>query len=221
MTRYLYLHDRHSFEEEIRPALTTCWRQRRFTPARPLCQALLPRVRDYAQRFHTGAIPSLIEHLAATKGSPGLPFDRRLWKELVGEMLLYPAVDLPEFQSCEEALCCLLDPGGTHAEDSGLAGLSPIQQAHRGSRELTFGPTVYRPGWAGYNDPRDILRLYAYLEAVDPEQWKAEDLASLPDLEAEEREEELALTREWFPALRDLYRRCREQDQVIVFENVY
>ena len=57
--------------------------------------------------------------------------------------------------------------------------LPPILQAHRGSRDLTFGAAVYRPEHAGYNNAADVARLADYLAAVRPEHWTPADLAGL------------------------------------------
>jgi hypothetical protein len=98
----------------------------------------------------------------------------------------------------------------------------PIRQALGGSRDHTFGPTVYRPEHAGFNDAGDVARLADYLAAVRPERWSPADLAGLPDLaDEEERAEELAFVREWFPVLVDLYQRCRAAGRVLVIERIY
>jgi len=93
--------------------------------------------------------------------------------------------------------------------------LAPIQQAHRGTRDLTFGAAVYRPEHAGYNNVENVSRLADYLAAVRPQEWTPTDLIGLKGAEdGAEREEELAFAREWFPALADLFRRARERGAV-------
>ena len=140
----------------------------------------------------------------------GLPFDRDAWRALVGEVLLFTAAEIPEFQTCEETLCLLLAPEAYGKEIAERERLPPILQAHRGSRDLTFGAVAYRPEHAGYNNAADVARLAEYLTAVRPERWTPADLIALPGAEGEEeREEELAFAREWFPALADLFRRAR------------
>jgi hypothetical protein len=207
MADYFFLHDADDFTHRLRPALTACRRRRSFAPARGLCADLAPAARAYAERYHTGAIPSLVEQLA-----DGLfPFDRGLWRGLVGEVLLYAAVEVPQFQTCEDTLARLLAP-----ED-----LPTLRQAHHGSRDLTFGPAVYRPGQAGFNDAADVARLRDRLDAIDSEGWDAARLVGLPDLAEEDIDEELAFAREWFPVLRDLFRSCQERRLVVVHEVVY
>jgi hypothetical protein len=98
----------------------------------------------------------------------------------------------------------------------------PIQQVLRGSRDVTFGAAVYRPEQAGYNDLDDVTRLAGYLAAVQPERWTVDDLRLLRDVEDEdERADELAFVREWFPVLVELYRRCQAAGRVLVIESIY
>ena len=98
---------------------------------------------------------------------------------------MYTAVEIPEFQTCEDALCLLVAPRSERP--------APIRQAHHGTRDLTFGAAVYRPEHAGYNNAADVARLADYLTAVRPAEWTADDLMGLPGAEDEaEREEELA-----------------------------
>src|SRR6516225_9536620 len=103
MADYFLLLDAEPFEDRVRPALAGAWRQRSFAPCRDLCAALLPAARAYAERYHTGTEEPLLSRVAR-----GLRFDRDYWRHLVGEVLLFTAVEIPEFQVCEEALCCLL-----------------------------------------------------------------------------------------------------------------
>ena len=206
MADYFMLLDAAAFEGRTRPALAASWRLRSFDPCRALCVELAPAVRAYAERYHVGGEESLPARVAA-----GLPFDRDYWRGLVAEVLLYTAVDIPEFQTCEDALCLLLA--------SGCERPASIRQAHHGTRDLTFGAAVYRPEHAGYNNAADVARLADYLAAVRSEAWTADDLVSLPD--EEEREEGLAFAREWFPALADLFRRAQERGWVVVHESIY
>src|SRR5437016_12523667 len=99
MSDYFILLDAAFFDGQFRPAMSASRRLQSFEPCRALCDALLPAARDYAERYHTGAEEPLLAHVAV-----GRPFDRTLWRALVGEMLLYAAVDMPEFQTCEETL---------------------------------------------------------------------------------------------------------------------
>lgn len=217
MADYFLVLDGADFEERIRPVLGTAWRLRSFEPCRDLCLALVPTARAYAERYHTGADEPLLQRVAE-----GLPFDRVLWRALVEEVLLFTAREIPEFQTCPETLCCLLAPEHDRDEILAREQLAPIQQAHRGARDLTFHTAVYRPEHAGYNNREDVARLSDYLASVRPETWTVDQLRDLPELEEdEERAEELDFAREWFPALRDLYRQCREQDRVLVIESIY
>ena len=110
---------------------------------------------------------------------------------VVGEVLLFTAVEIPEFETCEETLCRLLAPPlPTLPRPGGRAGWGqvvdqrehwvPIQQAHRGTRDLMFGSAVYRPEHAGYNNVDDVSRIADYLSAVRPENWRPADLMGLP-----------------------------------------
>jgi hypothetical protein len=182
-----------------------------FEPVRGLCVELLPAARAYAERYHVADEP-LPAAVAA-----GLPFDRAVWRALVGELLLYAAAEIPEFQTAEETLThLLLAPDA--APDAPRRLWPPVRQAHHGSRELTFGPVAYRPEHAGWNDVGDVARLSGYLASQRPETWSAADL---PDGDPEERAEELDYAREWFPALVGLYRRCAENNRVLVTETIY
>jgi hypothetical protein len=217
MADYFLVLDGAAFEGQVRPALAESWRRRSFEPCRALCAGLVSAARSYAERYHTGDAEPLVARVAA-----GLPFDRAYWRALVGEVLLFEAVEIPEFQTCAETLCCLLAPEQVQAGFVLRERLAPIQQAHRGSRDLTFGTAVYRPEHAGYNNAADVARLADYLASVQPERWTPTALADLGgDLDDEERAEELAFAREWFPALRDLYGRARDQGRVLVIEEVY
>jgi hypothetical protein len=217
MADYFLLLDAEPFEGQARPALAAAWRQRSFAPCRELCAALLPAARAYAERYHTGVEEPLLALVAR-----GLPFDRDYWRHLVSEVLLFTAVEVPEFQVCEETLCCLLAPENYRAGITARERLAPIQQAHRGTRDLTFGAAVYRPDHAGYNNRDDVARLADYLAAVRPESWTVADLADLRDAEDDAaRADELEFAREWFPALCDVFRRARERGQVIIHENIY
>jgi hypothetical protein len=215
MADYFFVLDAADFEGRMRPALAETWRTRRFDAARPLCVAMLPAARDYTERYHTGALESLLARVAADP----VPFDRGLWRALVSEVLLFGAVEIPEFQVNALTLRCLLAPRRNGAPDR--SQFSPIEQALDGSRDLTFGAAVYRPEHCGYNTADDVTRLAAYLAALRPEKWAAADLAGLPDLPAEDREDELAFAREWFPALVALYGRAAAHGRAIVHESIF
>src|SRR5947209_3970058 len=82
------------------------------------------------------------------------------------------------------------------------------------SRDLTCGRATSRPGHAGYHDAGDVARLAAGLASARPEAWAAGDLAGLTDLDAADRDEELAFAREWFAVLADLYQRAARAGRV-------
>jgi hypothetical protein len=216
MADYYLLHDAALFEGRVRPALAAAWRQRSFVPCRELSASLLPAALEYARRYHAGDAEPLLAAVAQ-----GAPFDRTLWRALVGEVLLYGAVEMPELSADADTLCCLLAPEHFRRGVTQRAELAPIQQALRGSRDLTFGAAVYRPDHAGYNDGGDVGRLAAYLEGVDPGRWTAANLEALPDSDAADRADEVSLAREWFPALVELYGRARERRQVVVLEEIW
>jgi hypothetical protein len=204
------------FEGTIRPALAESWRRRSFDPCRALAADLAGAAREYRERYHTGPEEPLLTQVAH-----GLPFDQLLWRTLVGEVLLFAAAEIPEFQADADTLGCLLAPVQFCSDIAKRERLAPIQQVFRGSRDLTFGPAAYRPEHAGYNNAADVARLADYLAGVRPEAWRPDDLRGLPDLAEEDRADELAFAREWFPALVDLYRGAHDRGRVIVIESIY
>jgi len=55
----------------------------------------------------------------------------------------------------------------------------------------------------------------SYLGAQQPERWTVSDLKRLRGVSDDaERADELAFAREWFPALRELYRHARQEYSV-------
>jgi hypothetical protein len=217
MAEYFLCLDGEMFARQIRPALAESWRQRRFEPCLELCNQLLPAARDYTARYHTGEEEPLVARIAS-----GLPFDRACWRLLVGEMLLFAAIEIPELQTNAETLCCLLAPEAYRSGNLDRARFTPIEQVLRGGRDLTFGSAVYRPEHTGYNDAVDVVRLAAFLTSVRPERWTVEDLLELRDVEDDdERADELVFVREWFPVLVELYQRLQKRGQVVVIESIF
>ncbi len=203
---YFYLLPAPFFHGTLRPALTASWARRDFASCRPLCAELSAK-----------ELPAdcLIRQVPA-----GLPFSRHAWHGLIGECLLFGSIDLPRLQTSLETLSCLLAHDQAPASELARDRFAPIQQTHLGSRDLHFGG-YYRPEHAGYNDRADVARLLAYLQAQDPAQWQAEQLTPLPELAtAEERAEELAHARDWWPALVELYERAAREDLVVVCEEM-
>jgi hypothetical protein len=217
MADYFFVLNAADFDGRARPALADAWRFRRFDAARALCQALLPAAHDYAERYHVGACESLLERIA----SRTVAFDRTLWRSLVGEVLLFSALEIPEFQVNADTLTCLLAPQRYAAGEPERDLFTPIDQALKGCRDLTFGIAVYRPEHAGFNAADDVARLAAYLAAVRTEVWTADDLRSLRDVPAEDLADELAFAIEWFPALAKLYDRAARRGQAIVHESIF
>jgi hypothetical protein len=208
MALYFLLHDAVRFHQEIRPALSATWRRRSFEPARALCAALSPSAAAFAERYHTGSDEPLLARVA---GGGTVPFDRDVWRLLVGEVLLYGAASVPEFLTAADTLAHLLAAG----EDD----TAPIRQAHYGTHSLVFGGGFYRPDAAGYNDAPDVARLADYLASVDGSRWTAADLAGLSDFaDDEERTEEVEFAREVLPLLAGMYREARRAGQLVVCE---
>ncbi len=216
------------FEGQIRPALAESRRRRSFEPCRELCRSLLPAAEAYRQRYHSGAAEPVLEQVAR-----GLSYDRDWWKQLVGEVLLFAAVEIPEFQLAADAWCCLLTPERYHRRQAGIdpAGgqaflgvrqqFAPIEQALWGTHDLAFGHVIYRPDQAGLNLPADIARLAGFLEGIDPSQWRESDLEGLADCDPDDLADELAYAQDWFPELQGLFRRLREHGQVLVHERIF
>jgi hypothetical protein len=204
MLLYFFTLERGFFAESA-TALGQSWRWRSFAPCRDLCRSLF---------CLNAAIPAdaVVRAVAA-----GLPFDRALWRALAGECLVHGASAMPRLQTAPDTLRSLLAPADyTKARREDYA---PIDQAHFGTRDLVFGGGYYRPDHAGINDQDDVARLAAYLERIDPSAWQAHHLERLADFhEKEEREEELAYVRDWWPELVKLYQDARERDCVIVCE---
>jgi hypothetical protein len=216
MPIYYMLLDAKLFHGQIRPALAASWRERSFDPCRAVCRALLPAARSFMQEYHAGPTEPLL-----CKAADGLAFDRYCWTLLVGEILLFAALEIPEIQIAPETLCCLLAPEHYRKGDLCRELFAPIQQAHYGSQELTFGHKTYRPEFAGLNDSDDVSRLSDYLADQQPAKWPLTALSALREVaDDSEREEELEFAREWFPALQDLYRRARLHQQVIICESL-
>lgn len=217
MADYFLCLDAETFLERIRPALAASWQRRCFHPCRSLCADLLPAAREYCRRFHGSEEETLIAKVAE-----GIPFDRACWRFLAREVLLFAAVEIPEFPSNAETLCCLLAPARNRRETADREQFAPIEQALWGSRDVTFGSAIYRPDQAGYNGPDDVARLADYLAAVGPQQWTVDDLRPLRNLaDDEERADELAFVREWFPVLVELYQRARVGKRILIIENIY
>jgi hypothetical protein len=200
---YFLLHDADAFHGRIALALAASWRRRTFAPVAALAADLAPAIAAFADRFRLTADERPL--LVTVTG--GTPFDRRLWRHLAGEVLLYAAADAPAIQTAAETLEALATPGQCDA----------IRQAHGGSRAVAFGGVPYRPGHAGLNDVADVRRLTDELTTVNPDDWSA---AALVDVADDDRADELAFATECFAALRAVYEQARARNQVVVCEEI-
>src|SRR5262245_31181349 len=144
MADYFLVLDDSLFRAHIRPALAQAWQQRHFAPLLPVVRSLTPAALDYTRRYHTGPEEPLLCQVPR-----GLTFDRPCWRALAGEILLFAAVEMPEFPTDLESLVHLLAPGSGPSESDTREMLPPIQQVLRGSRDLVFGSAIYRPLHAG------------------------------------------------------------------------
>jgi hypothetical protein len=209
MLLYFYLFGAVFFRTRMQPALAESWRRRSFLPCHDFCAEVLGATKQ------TPPADSVLRQVAR-----GLPFAREFWHGLVGELLVFGCQDMPLLQTAPATLCCLLAPE-RYGGDRPRSGFAPIQQIHFGSRDLRFGGAFYRPDHAGYSDGADVHRLLQYLDAIDPAAWHEAMLQPMTELaSAEERAEELAFVRDWWPALVELYRNAATQGDIIVCERV-
>ena len=159
-----------------------------------------PTLAAFSDQFHlTADEQPLLAQLCADR-----PFDRRLWRHVAGELLLYGAAEAPAVQTAGKSLTALVSPDQREA----------IRQAHAGSRDLDFDGVPYRTGHAGWNDGAAVGRLAGELAQIDPTAW---DLAKLSD---DDPAEELAFARECFNHLRSVYEQAQFHGQVVVCEDI-
>lgn len=204
MVHYFYLLDRGYFSDTLCPALSACWRKKSFTPARDLCRRL-------------SAAPATPRDALVRLVAEGTAFDRHIWQALVGECLILGASSVPRLEIAPRSLLALLAPQRLD-QDSPRRDFSPLEQIHYGSRDLHLG-TYYRPDFVGWNDADDIKRLTAWMRGIDPATWNVDDLARLPEFaDADERAEELAYVKDWWPPLVELYAGAEKRGEVIVCE---
>jgi hypothetical protein len=213
VTVFFNLFPSSRFSQIIRPSLTETWRSRSFSPCHDLCRELVSVATAFLQRYSRDGDESFLAQVAA-----GIPFHRKLWPVLVGEVLLYGAAELAPVEADVDTLCRLL-AGGPWSEGLPREQFAPIHQVLFGARDLVFGGKFYRPHHAGWNDPADVARLAQYLGSTDPETWTADSLEGhLTVTDPADRVEEIELARECFPELRELYERAHRNDCVIVRE---
>ncbi|GIW80457.1 MAG: hypothetical protein KatS3mg105_2264 [Gemmatales bacterium] len=210
--QYFLAHDMSYFDGEIAPVLARCRSRRSFACARTLCERLLPR----AERFHAPyALPADIWLRLVLEGKP---YDRRTWRLLAGEILIYAATEVPAIQVCPPTLLALVGQISTDgSKPQATAGL--MANALFGHDDIRFGAFFYRPGSAGMNRCRETARIADYLVSLDPASWSANAL--LPFLESEDDcREELALARESVKDLAEFYSRACSSRQMVICESV-
>jgi hypothetical protein len=210
MLLYFYLLGATFFHARMGPALAESRRRRSFVPCRELCAEVVRR-----------ALQPPPEDTVLRQVTHGLAYAPEVWDTLAGELLVYGCDAMPQVETAPATLCCLLAPGQYLAGDAGRADFAPIQQVHFGTRDLRFGGAFYRPDHAGCNDEHDASRLLTYLESVEIGAWSEAMLQAMTEFaRVDEREEELAFVRDWWPALVEMYRGAVEGNQVIVCEQV-
>jgi hypothetical protein len=192
------------FRQLLNPALAECWRTQNFQPAATICRELASVA---GQSTQTGSAAPI-----SLRVPDGIPFRRDLWRMLAGELLLFGAKELPELETPLDSYAAVLHQTPSDAR----AGFPPIQQAIQGSQDLHLG-AYYRPEHAGWNDEGDARRLAAWLLSIDTAAWKSDDLIHCA---IEDRDDELAFLREWFPPLREMYRNAADSNRVIVCEEM-
>jgi hypothetical protein len=215
MPSYFYVHDHHWFHDEFLPALTASLRRRSFAPCLPLCQPLIRTAENYSAQYHV-ADPPLVCRL-----NTGVGYDKDLWRLLIGELLIFGAVAMPEIAQAQQTLCCLASPRAWSSDLPAREDFCPMQLAHLGTRELCFGLASYRSDAVGWNDIDDVERLAAYLGGIKPANWQPDALHHcMPDTEEIDRTDELAYATECLTALSGLYRTAATDRRVIVAESM-
>jgi hypothetical protein len=164
MLHYFFLLEETFFRWRLRPVLAECRRTQSFNACKPLCRELLKRSGD--------APDSLMAQV-----SQGLAYQARTWQALIGELLAAGAEQTPRL-SLNPCLLCSIHGC---APERHRPGLTPVQQALYGAKEVDFGVGVYRPEHAGLNDSDDVRRLTAYLESVDPATWSRPAMVDTED----------------------------------------
>jgi hypothetical protein len=209
MFLYFFLLKHVFFSEFMRPALARSQRRRSFAPCLDLCRLLLAENSGIPQDAVLRAILD------------GLPYHRTFWQGLVGECLVHGAHEIPRMPTTPTTLCCLLAPDRHGNTETPRWQYAPIQQVHFGTLDLLFGSGYYRPDHAGLNDRDDVCRLAGYLQAVDPSTWAPRHLEALADCtDDDQRAEELAYVRDWWPSLVELYQNAKDHNLVVVCERV-
>jgi hypothetical protein len=204
MPLYFMLHDAEAFATLIRPALAASWHRRSFGPSLALRDALAVHVSRFLNDYRITPGDLFLRQV-----QPDTPFDRGMWRVLVGEVLLCAAVETPEIPAAPETLSRLLRPD------------SSIAHAYHGTRGLVFGGGWYRPDNAGYNNPDDVQRLANYLGSLEPDRWTTADLG-LPNADESEddRQDELKFARAALSSLQAMYEQARAKRWMVICETI-
>ncbi len=211
---YFYVHDPRWFHDDFVPIMTLCRRQRSFGPCLSLCRSLDPAVQSFMDRYCLGDDLPLISRLDGR-----ISYDPHLWRHLVGELLLFGVVAVPENAQAPDPLyrphasrpCC--ETHGTRPD------WGPMRQAHFGTHDLALGESFYRPDNAGWNDQGDVQRLATFLAAIDCSTWTAAMLSNrASDAYDDGGADELAYARQCLAELQAMYRRAALAEHLIVTE---
>jgi hypothetical protein len=197
--RLFLVHDQRFFVGRLSPALAASSCRRSFLPIVNLVSEIHETLRESAarDRLTRSEEPLLFR-------CHSLRFDRRLWRHLAGELLLYAAAETPAFPTAPEVLAQLMDP-------------EFVERIHDGSRDVLFAGVPYRIGQAGMHEGTDAAQLATQLSGIRAEEWRAERLADVPP---EERLEELAFARQCLEDLQGMFERAEAKGRVIVCEEV-
>ena len=196
MSLIFYLHDREFLLDRVTPILRECWKKKSFAPG----QAFFAELTDHWPEFRD------LHHF--NQGTPlfaamnHLPCDAFFWSSLVGEILLYTALEIPYLEVDSELLLA------TNGE--------PMKEVLFGSRPIQMG-RIYRRDQAGWSLPEDLTRFATFLNEVHPEDWHLPS-EFRSDLSEEDREDDLEMSREWYPNLREMVLKAAEKQQILVSE---
>lgn len=194
------VHNAAFFHDRLTPAAAASWRRRTFAPLAALAADLAPTFDAFAERYRLTA-----DEQPLVRRAGELPFDRRVWRHLVGELLLYAAADAPDVPDARAILTGILGPDET------------VRAAYHGRRDLAFAGVPYRPGHAGFSDVADVAELAAALASVDVGAWTVDAIRAEP---GDDAEEVLADARDAWDQLCDVYASAHRAGRVVVCEEV-
>ncbi len=196
----LLVHDAAFVHDRLTPAAAASWHRRTFAPLAALAAELAPTFDAFAERYRLTA-----DEQPLVRRAGELPFDRRVWRHLVGELLLYAAADVPDVPDARTVLADLLGPDET------------VRAAYHGRRDLAFAGVRYRPGHASLCDIGDVADLAAALASVNVDAWAADAIRVDP---GDDAAEVLADARDAWDQLFDVYESARRAGRVVVCEEV-